>query len=400
MPIYQYEAISSTGERIIEQGEFSSPVELYSTLRNQGYLLIDYKKRFFSNIPSIPKKIKRLELAELLRNLALVTRGGIPLVDALKDMVQSPGMTGLRKIIEKVIKRIEGGELFSEALSHYKTAFPNVVIILVRLGEETGRLDKTLEDAAIHLEKVQEIIDKTKRAISYPIFILLAMIGALAFWILYVLPKLFELFKSLGLKELPITTKILLATVEITKTYWPVFPVLIAIFIVLGFFSSRNEKLKFLWDNFWTHFPIIGRILKSSQLAFFFEYLSLLASSGIDIIRSLEIMEGAITHQVLRHGIRDIRATIVGGGNLSEAFKKCTLFEPFILRMVRAGENSGNMPEQLKILSDHYMEIVNRMVDSIAKKIEPILIGFAGMIFVIIALGLLGPIYDMMSNIK
>ncbi len=369
-------------------------------MKNRGYLLVDYRKKLFSRIPSIPQRIKRLELAELLRNLALVIRGGIPLVDALRDMAQSPGITGIKRVLERVIKHIEGGELFSEALSHYKTAFPNIVIILVRLGEETGRLDKTLEDAANHLEKIQEIIDKTKRATSYPAFILLAMIGALAFWILYVLPKLFELFDSLGLKELPVTTRILLAAVELTRTYWPILPVMAAIFMILGFLSTRNEKLKFLWDNFWTHFPIVGRIIKSSQIAFFFEYLSRRTSSGIGSIRSVEIMEGAITHQVLRQGIRDIRAAIKGGGNLSDAFNKCTLFEPFILRMVKAGESSGDMPGQLKILSDHYMEIVNRMVDSISKKIEPILIGFAGMIFVIIAMGLLGPIYDMMSNIK
>ncbi len=400
MPRFWYEALSPTGDKITNEGDFSSVQELYTKLKAQGLILLNYKKKLSLSFSFFSPRIKRTELAELCRNLSLVVKGGIPLVEALRDICDSPGIANLRNVLSKIILRLEGGELFSEALSHYKKHFPNILIVLVQLGEETGRLDKTLEDAARHLEKVQEIIDKTQKAISYPAVILGAMIGALGFWILYVLPKLFELFKSLGLKELPWATKVLLSTVELSKTYWPVIPLLILAITVFGYLSTRNKKVKLVWDNLWLRFPLIGSVIKASQQAFFFEYLSLLTASGIDVLRSLEIMEGAISHLVLKQAIKDIKITISSGGNLSDAFKRCQLFEPFVLRMVRVGEASGNMPEQLKILSNHYMGIVNRLVDSIAQKIEPILIVFAGMIFVIIALGLLGPIYDMMGQIK
>ena len=400
MPRFWYEALSATGEKITNEGDFTSIQDLYFKLKNQGLTLINYKKKASFSLPGLSKKIKRTELAELCRNLSLVVKGGIPLVDALRDICDSPGISSLRRVLSKIITRVEGGELLSDALLKYKKYFPNILIVLVQLGEETGHLDKTLADAADHLEKIQEIIDKTKKAISYPAVILGAMFGALAFWILYVLPKLFELFNTLGLKELPWATKVLLSTVEISKTYWPIIPLIILSLVTFGVLASKNEKIKLIWDNIWIRFPIIGSIIKASQQAFFFEYLSLLTASGIDVLRSLEIMEGAINHLILKQAIKEIKTTISSGGNLSDGFKKCTLFEPFVLRMVRVGEASGNMPEQLKILAAHYMSIVNRLVDSIASKIEPILIFFAGLIFVIIAMGLLGPIYDMMGTVK
>ena len=400
MPWYSYDALAPDGKKIVDEGSFDSTAHLYRNLKEQGYTLINYRKRLFRIENLFPVRIKRTVLAEFFRNLALVIRGGVPLVDALSDFAEAPSPLKLRHIIKDVINRIRAGELFSEALSHHSSSIPNILIVLVRLGEETGRLDQTLEDAACHLERVQEIIDKTKRALSYPVVILTAMVGALTFWLVYVLPQLFELFKSLGMKKLPVATRILFSAVEVVKHYWMTVPAALLILLVFGLLASRNRKIKLLWDVLWSKMPLVGNVIKASQLAFFFEYLALLTSSGIDIIKSLDIMEGAITHQVLEKSIADIRTLVMAGHSLSEAFKKCSFFEPFILRMIKVGEGSGHMPEQLKILAGFYTEKVNRLVESMAKTLEPALIIFAGIIFVVIVMGLLGPIYDMMGNLK
>ncbi len=400
MSWYKYEAISPNGSKIEDEGQYESLAELYNFLKQQGYQLTNYQRKPFRLKNPFSARIKRKELAEFFRNLALVIKGGVPLVDALTDLADSPGPGGLRQLVKDLIRRIRAGELFSEALAHHASIVPNIVIVLSRLGEETGQLDRTLEDAANHLDRVQEIIDKTKRALSYPVVILTAMMGALAFWLVYVLPKLLELFKSLGLKELPLMTKILFSVVNAVKAYWFLVPALILGLVLLGFVSKRNERLKLFWDICWSNTPLIGRIIRASQLAFFFEYLALLTSSGINVIRSLDIMEGAITHQVLKRDIMTIRSLVMAGYSLSEAFRECPFFEPFILRMIRVGEGTGHMPEQLKILADFYMERVNRLVESIAKTLEPALIIFAGIIFVVIVMGLLGPIYDMMGSLK
>ncbi len=400
MSWYRYEALAPDGTKIVDEGQFGTSAELYRSLRDQGYVLLDYKKKIFRFGSLFPVRIKRGVLAEFFRNLALVLKAGVPLVEALQDIADSPGAVKFRIVIKDLVQRIRSGELFSEALSHHESIFPNIVIVLARLGEETGQLDRTLEDAANHLERVQEIIDKTKRALSYPVVILTAMIGALAFWLIYVLPKLFELFKSLGLKKLPIMTRILFSVVEGVKAYWFVLPTTVVILTVFGILASRNQKLKLFWDTLWSKVPLVGRIIKASQLAFFFEYLALLTASGIDVIRSLDVMEGAITHQILKKDISKVKKLVLSGFSLSEAFRECSFFEAFILRMIKVGETTGHMPEQLKILADFYMVKVNRMVDSMAKTLEPLLIIFAGIIFVIIVMGLLGPIYDMMGSLK
>ncbi len=400
MSWYVYEALTPDGNKIKDEGDFSSAKELYQALKQQGLVLIHYKKKVLHLGFHFKRRIKRTVLAEFFRNLSLVLKAGVPLVEALEDMANAPSDKCLKLIIKDIMKKIRAGELFSEALSHHSKIFPNIVIVLARLGEETGKLDQTLRDAALHLERVQEIIDKTKRALSYPVVILTAMMGALAFWLIYVLPKLFELFKSLGLKELPLMTRILFAAVETVKTYWFVVPLLIFVLFVFGVFATRIPRLKLAWDILWSAVPLVGRVIKASQLAFFFEYLALLTSSGIDVIKSLDIMEDAITHQILKKDITKIKNLVMAGYSLSEAFRECSFFEPFILRMIRVGEGTGNMPEQMKILANFYMEKVNRLVDSMAKTLEPALIIFAGIIFVIIVMGLLGPIYDMMGSLK
>ncbi len=400
MSWYRYKALTPEGTKISDEGKYHSVADLYSSLKEQGYTLVDYQKKLIHLDSLLPVHIKRTDLIEFFRNLAVVLKAGVPLVEALGDFADSPGTTKMRIIIKDLIKRIRSGELFSEALSRHRSVFPNIVIVLVRLGEETGQLDRTLRDAADHLERVQGIIDKTKRALSYPVVILTAMLGALAFWLIFVLPKLFELFKSLGIKELPLMTRILFSVVEAVKSYWFVFPVSLALIVLFGIIASRDERVKLFWDTFWSKIPLIGHIVRASQLAFLFEYLALLTASGIDVIRSLDIMEGAITHQILKRDIAKIKDLVLSGFSISEAFNECSIFEPFILRMIRVGESTGHMPEQLKILADFYMEKVNRMVDSMAKTLEPVLIIFAGIVFVIIVMGLLGPIYDMMGSLK
>ena len=400
MSWYKYEAISPSGNKIEDEGQYESVAELYTFLKDQGYLLTNYEVKHFHFSSPFSGRIRRKDLAEFFRNLALVIKGGVPLVEALTDLAYSPGPLRLTELIKDIIKRIKAGELFSEALSHHSSVIPNIVIVLARLGEETGRLDQTLSDAADHLERVQDIIDKTKRALSYPVVILTAMVGALAFWLVYVLPKLFELFKSLGFKKLPFMTRVLVDVVHAVKSYWYVLPLFILFWVVFGIVAKKDQRLKLIWDTIWSNTPIIGNIIKASQLAFFFEYLALLTASGIDVIRSLDIMEGAISHQILKKGIAKIRELVMEGYSLSEAFKRCHFFEPFILRMIRVGEGSGHMPEQMKILANFYMEKVNRLVESIAKTMEPILIVFAGIIFVVIVMGLLGPIYDMMGSLR
>jgi type II secretory pathway component PulF len=149
----------------------------------------------------------------------------------------------------------------------------------------------------------------------------------------------------------------------------------------------------------WNHVPLISKVISSSQLAFFFEYTAMLTDAGVNILRSMELMEQSVSNQILKNGVRLMRKEIGEGNPMSEAIRSFAFFEPFVLRMVRVGEQTGSMPEQFALLASHYMKQVDKMVSAMSKTIEPLIIVVAGFIFAIIALGLLGPVYNMISQL-
>ncbi|WP_456384425.1 type II secretion system F family protein [Desulfolithobacter sp.] len=400
MPFFVYEAADAAGQKIRDQGEYPSVAALYTDLRSQGLTLLDYRKKLKLNLSIGQRKVRRLVLAEFFRNLSLLVQGGVPLRQAIQDLYQNPGDPTLKTALKEISLKIEGGELLSEAMKAQPRIFGKILVVLVTIGEETGTLDRTLNDAARHLERTEEIISNTRQAITYPAFICAAMTAALAFWMLYVLPQLLSLFSSMGMTDLPLTTRVLVVSVDVCKTWWPLVPGIVLLVSLAGFLAGKNARIKYAWDLCWSSTPLLGRILKASQLAFLFEYLSLLSEAGIHIVRSLQIMEGSINHQVLKRGIKQIETAVMDGQSLAESFTRIQMVEPFIIRMISVGEQTGTMPGQMKILADFYLARVNKLVDTMSKTLEPLLITLAGLIFMVIAIGLLGPIYDLMTQIK
>lgn len=400
MPRYHYTAVDTNGRLQKADGEFDSVAEMLQELERKGLNLKKYRKPLFTLKSGFMRKMTRVELAEFFRNLALLLKGGVPLRESLQDLISSTGQPLLKQVFGRVQQRLEEGILLSESLAKEDKHIPSIILPLVSIGEETGLLDKTLGDAAKHLEKIQEIISSTRRALIYPSFVLLAMSGAFIFWMVFVLPQLLELFATMGLKELPLATRILIASVHYFNILWPVIPVVIFTFLFLFIISRKNEKLRYAWDKGISYIPILGSIIHSSQLAFFFEYSSLLTSGGIHIVRSLELMKASASNRLLRQSISNIEEDIVAGDSMSDAISRIKFFEPFVLRMVSVGEQTGTMPEQFKILADYYMSRVNKMVETMSKTLEPAIIGIAGLVFMVIAMGLLGPVYNLVSTIQ
>ncbi len=399
MPLYVYEALNRQGEQIREQGVFDSTATMYRTLKAKGLTLINYRRLYITSALIAGRRLKRLVAAEFLRNLAMILKGGVPLLQALEDFLNTPLDPVLKRKLQLIYAFISDGYQLSEAMEE-AGGFSDIVVVLARIGEESGNLDRTLHDAATHLENIQDIINRTRSALTYPLFVLSAMTGALAFWLLYIFPQMLELFKSMGITELPAATRLLVSSVAIVKKGWPVLPVIVVLFVSLRMIAQHRPNIKYYWDLFWMKMPLCGRIIRASQYAFFFEYLSLLTGAGIAVVKGMEIMANSLQNQVMRDAIGNIRQDVVSGTSLTDAFKSTGFFEHFIIRLISVGEQTGNMPEQLKVLADFYLKQVRTMVKALAKTIEPAMIVLAGAMFVLIAMALLGPIYDLITRIQ
>ena len=401
MPLYRFRALTAEGKVVKDQAEFPDFRSFYQYLKNEGLVLLRYSVR-----PSLPwerirlTRLKRTELAEFCHNLALLVRGGVPLLQALKDLRVATPNPRLKKALGTLIREIMMGEPLSRGMEKEKGVFPGIVRSLVVLGEETGRLDHTLEEASQHLYRIHHIITQTKRAMLYPVFVITTMSVALVFWLVFVLPKILSLFVQFQVK-LPLPTRILLATTQWFKSYfWLLLLFIVASLVTLILLYRYLPPFRYLLERLWLRLPLLSWIKRASLLAFLFEYLALLLSAGVDILRSLDIIFINLQSEIGRRLVKDMREGLLEGQTLKEVTSKYKIFSPLDLRMISVGEETGRLVEQLQHLARYYYELLQGMVESLSKILEPILIIITGLIFLLIVISLIGPIYELMGQIR
>lgn len=397
MPYFLYTAMNRDGLLVTGEGEFESLEDLYYSLQRDGLTLVKFsiKKGIFSK--KFFSRIKRVEIAEFLHQLSFLIKSGVPLITALQDLEEETKNRELKRIISSLRRALLQGEILTDAMKKTKV-FPSIVITLVQIGESSGNLDKTLEEASQHLYRVEEIISKTKRALIYPTLVILTMFGALAFWIFYVLPKILTVFKEMNIK-LPISTIILMKIVDFFLSIKFYLPILIILLITILTVLYKHPKTQVFVDSILIKFPIFGRVKRLNFLAFFFEHFSLLLSSGVDILRLLKLMKESFFRKYYIKIVENIENNILRGETISQAMKKEKIFRPLDIRMVIVGEATGRLDEQMKILAKYYYSEVQNILDTLTKILEPVVLGIVGLIFLIIIIALIGPLYELISQL-
>ncbi|MEN3039514.1 MAG: type II secretion system F family protein [Candidatus Kryptonium sp.] len=397
MPYYQFTALTSEGKLTKGEGEYQSLEDLYHALQREGLSLVKYTVKKTPKLRFLRGKIRRTEVAEFLHHLSFMLKSGIPLITALQDLAGEVRNPRLKSAISTLISSILRGESFYSAALRTKI-FPPVVLSLIQIGEASGTLDQTLDEASKHLYRVAEIISQTKRALIYPTFVLLAMSGALAFWIFYVLPKILQTFKEMGIK-LPLPTVILMQFIDFVnsiKLYIPLFAITL---VIISVYLYKHPKSQIPVEKILLKIPIFGRVKRLNFLAFFFEHFALLLSSGIDLLRLIKLLQESFHRLYYKKIAEGIEQGILRGDTLTSCLKNVGIFRTLDIRMVSVGESTGRLDEQMKILANHYYQEVQKIVDTLTKILEPVVLFIAGIIFLIIIIALIGPIYELISQL-
>jgi len=403
MPYFTYKAINEEGKIVrglIEERDIELAHDNISSLglhvlniRRSNKLTSFYLKRFKS------WGINTRDIIEFATNLSVMLRAGLPLVLSLSGISETMENKRFKERILDIKRRIELGSNFSSALSFHQDIFPDMFINLVAVGEETGRLDQSLTDIATHLQRMEDLKSAIKRALLYPIFAIIATTGALLFWIIYVLPKISELFISMGIK-LPAITRALLAASDFARGYWYTF--LFIPIVIFGIFKllSKREATKYYIDRTKLKIPIIKLIVFNRLLVLFTEQLRILIAAGVTIDRAFDIIIKVVNNVVYKRALTEIKEDILIGSRINEAVKKHEpLFPNLVVRMIHVGEEAGNLVEQLDYLSEYFLKKLDDISQKIGKMIEPIVIAVIGVMFLIIIIGVLSPIYDLISKI-
>ena len=408
MNYFRYKLITANGEIAsgVAKLPYQETMSAVNHLERDGSVTLYVKKlgrltRWLFQLGDLrpQRRLSRTILAEILNNLALMLRSGMPLVTALEESSQTEEYPSVARDFARIIERIQGGASFSDAAGHYPHIFPQSVLHLVRMGENTGRLDNMLKDASEHLLRIQKIFSDTKQALLYPAFVMFAISGGMLFWFAYVVPKIVGLFKELDV-ALPRMTQVLIHLSELAQLYYLHFIIGAAAAVVIAaLLRKRSRGFRRALDALLLKLPIAQSIVAASNLAFISEYFAMLINAGIDILQSVGILKEAVGNEVYRDKLAEVRASLEVGEGISESFKQAVIFPNFVVRMIGVGEASGTLSEQLVYIADQYRNKLSILVATIGKSIEPLILMVAGTIFAVVIIGLFLPIYDLVSRV-
>jgi type II secretory pathway component PulF len=400
---YSYKAVDARGNVLkgILEGHDATSVQGSLTTRGLYVLHVRESGRLFKKVEERLSAFRtsRKDVIEFSSNMAIMLRAGVPLLSALEDIIKTMTNETMKGALIDVKKNTEMGIKFSDALNLQTKIFPDILIRLAKVGEETGRLDNSLSEVATHLQKLEDLAATVKRALIYPLFSLITTGAAIIFWLAYVLPKIMEVIIGLGVK-MPLLTKILYEVSKITEKYWYVMimiPVLLFIAIQL---MKAKLSTRFYWDMVKIKLPVIKLLLHNRLLALLSEQLRLLIMAGVTIDRAFDVTADVMGNEVFKQAILSVKADIMAGRKVSEALSKHNIFPPLVIRMVSIGESSGNLDAQFGFLAEHYYKIVDDFSEKIGKMIEPMLMIVLGLLMGIMIAGVLLPMYDVFSTIK
>lgn len=401
MNYFSYKALDADGAVVkgVAEGEDISAV--YGELASKGFYILNLKRASsaaaYLRSVLLSRKLQRKDVIEFANNLSVMLRAGVPLLSALGDIIATTENKKLNSIISDIKRGTEMGLRFSDAVEAHKNVFPDIFVRLIRVGEETGRLERSLLDVADHLQKMEDLASAIKRALIYPAFAIVTTMGALIFWLAYVLPKIMKTLTEMGVK-LPLVTRILLHVSAFTQAYWYLIPLVpVAVFAIFQILKQK-ESTRYYVDRLKLAFPIVKLVVYNKLLALFSEQLRILIVAGLTINRALDIIADVMGNTVFKRAILRTNEVIAAGSRISDAMREHPVFPPLLIRMVDIGETSGNLDEQFSFLSELYIKKLDDISEKMGKMIEPIVIAVVGGLFAVIIIGLMLPLYDLISQ--
>jgi len=401
---FSYQAKNLSGN--IQQGKIEAINNdaAVAMLQEKGLLPLTIKEE--KAVPEAVKDLMRIwngvssrELSVFFRQLATLIEAKVSIVYSLKAVGDQTTNPYLRTVIGEMVNDIEDGFPFSESMQKHPEVFESLAISMVKAGELSGNLQRSILFLAENTEKNYELNSKIKSALFYPIFVLSAalIIGFVVFT--FVLPKLTSIFKDMNV-TVPWYTQLLMTIGDFMSIYWWAVGLGI-IFIILGtVYYLKTEEGKKEWDLIKMKIPIIGPLFQYVYISRFSENLAVLLTGGIPIVRALIIVSEVVNSTVYESVILKAADEVKTGGSMSIVFARSSCFPPIVSQMIKIGEDSGKISEVLQNVSLFYSKEVDRITRNLSTMIEPILIVFLGIGVGFLVFAILIPIYNIAGSIS
>ena len=398
---FNYQARSKKGEVQTGTVEASSR-EAAILLLQRHNLFVTFLERaetrpFYAKKIKIFERVSKKDVVNFSRQLALMFKSKIPLVQALHSIAEQTKNPSLREKILIISQEVEGGTRFSQALSVHPKLFSSFYVSMVKAGEASGSLSESLTYLADHLEREYHLASKIQGAMIYPALIGVVVVGVLVMMMYFVIPNMTKVFSEMD-QDLPLVTKVVIALSNFMRAWgWLVFLFIAGALAAFNRYSKLGEG-KRIKDRVLLRIPFVGSFLRMVYLSRFAENLSTLISGGIPIAQSLEITAEIVGSDVYQQIVFEIKEEVVRGENMSKILARYpNEFPPILTQMVAVGEKTGTLDQSLMSVVNFYRNEVERAVDNLLSILEPVMVILLGGMVAGLMGAVLLPLYKMSS---
>ena len=403
MERYKYRAINDSGRSVRGVLSAANETDLFAQLQDGGLELIDCslisKKTGVFAGKSLFGSVKIRDLIQFFIHLKQMQGAGIPILDALADIRDSADNPKFRDVIAEAYRDVSEGSSFSEALANHPKVFTNLHVSLIASGEESGNIQESCTQLISYLKWVDAMQTRVRKATRYPMILLAAVILTVVIMMAFVVPQIVGFIKNID-QELPFATLSLIATSDFFVAYWwAVLSVIAALVVFVVVMVRVSEGFAYRVDAMILKLPIMGELIRKINIARFAQTFGALFQAGIDVLKALEASANTVGNRVLKEGLENVSEYVKSGDPLSQGLNKSGEFPSMVVRMVKVGEESGNLTVVLDQVSEFYTSDVDEEVQKVITMIEPSLTAVLGGMILWIAVGVFGPIYSSFENI-
>lgn len=391
-PIFIWEGINKNGVKIRGENRAANMNLLRAGLRRKGINVRSIKQKR----QSLSKpKIKSADISYFARQLTSMMRSGIPLIQSLELIASGHDNPSMQDLITTIAKDIASGMDLGKALSRHPKYFDELFCNLVAAGEHAGTLEDMIDKVATYKEKSEQLKAKIKKAMMYPVIVVIAAVVVSAIMLLFVIPQFKELFAGFG-ADLPAFTLWVIGLSEWLQAYW-YWPLGLTIVAFQAFkqLKLRSAKFNTFMDHLVLKLPITGVLANKSSVARFTRTLATMSASGVPLVESMESVAGATGNVVYKNATLNIKDDISKGVQLYVAMQTTQVFPKMVVQMTKIGEESGRIEDMLNKVADHYEEQVDDLVDSLAKQMEPLIMAVLGVLVGGLIIAMYLPIFKM-----
>jgi type IV pilus assembly protein PilC len=406
MPVYAYQAINEIGVSVTGTIEADTVETATSTLVDRGLIpskvTAQKAAQSFAALARVLERlrpIKTMDLVLFTKQFRTMIRAGVPMMILLQTLETQTEDNQLKRIIVTMRQEISEGASLYDAFRRHPRVFSPLYCSMVRAGEASGALPEVLDRLIYIMEHENKIRTDIRSALQYPIIVFSFLIVAFFVLLTFVIPKFSAIFARHGI-ELPLLTKMCVALYNFLASYWVIAVVAIAIMSIVMFYYLKSEKGKLARDTLLLNLPLLGPLFIKAAMTRFASIFSILQSSGVAVLESMNILSGTINNMAITKEFNQITERLEEGRGISGPLRQSQYFTPIVINMIAIGEESGNLEEMLADVANHYDAELEYAMKRLSDSIGPVMTVGLAIVIGFFALAIYMPMWDLTRTVR